>query len=112
MKSGPGKAQYKEDFVKKKKLKFGDLGSPVVVELIEAKDPSLCRFGYKVGDSWEVNMWESSDLCGLAYHQFFPDIFMLQCAGEACYKPVDRDRVLRSCPDTRPGFRFVIKRKG
>ena len=37
--------------MEKKKLRFGDLGCPVVVELIEAKDSSLCRFGYKVGET-------------------------------------------------------------
>jgi uncharacterized repeat protein (TIGR04076 family) len=95
----------------KKKLKFGHIGTPVVIELVEAKDPSLCRFGYKVGDTWEVNIWESSDLCGLAYHQFFPEISMLQMGGEACYKPSERDMVTRSCPDIRPGYRFAIKKK-
>ena len=45
----------------KKKLRF-EAGTPVIIELIEAKDPSCCRFGYKVGDSWEVNVWENSGL--------------------------------------------------
>ena len=97
--------------MEKKKLRFGDLGSRVIVELIEAKDASLCRFGYKVGDSWEVNIWESSDICGLAYHSFFPDISMLQSKGEVFYKPTEKDRLVRSCPDTRPGYRFSIRRK-
>ena len=96
---------------KKKELRFGNIGCPVVIELVEAKDPSLCRFGYKVGDTWEVNVWESGDLCGLAYHAFFPDISMFHGNGEACYKPVDRDMLVRSCPDVRPGYRFAIKKK-
>jgi len=97
--------------MEKKKLRFGDLGCPVVIELIEAKDSSLCRFGYKVGDSWEVNIWENSDLCGMAYHNFFSDISMFQSKGEAFYKPSEKDRVIRTCPDTRPGYRFLIKKK-
>jgi len=36
--------------MEKKKLRC-EMGCPVVVELIEATDPSACRFGYKVGDS-------------------------------------------------------------
>ena len=98
--------------MKKRKLRFGHIGNSVVIELIEARDPSLCRFGYKVGDTWEVNIWESADLCGLAYHCFFPEISMFQNNGEACYKPTDRNRVTRSCPDVRPGYRFLIKKKG
>lgn len=96
--------------MEKKKLRFGDLGVPVVIELIEAQDPSMCRFGYKVGDSWEVNIWENSDLCGLAYYNFYPYITMFQCNGEAFYKTSEKDRVIRSCPDIRAGFRFLIKR--
>ena len=38
----------------KSKLKFQE-GFPVIIELIEAEDQSKCRFGYKVGDSWEVS---------------------------------------------------------
>jgi uncharacterized repeat protein (TIGR04076 family) len=97
--------------MEKKKLRFSHLGCPVVVELIEAQNPSLCRFGYKVGDSWEVNIWENSDLCGMAYYNFFPDIAMFQGNGEAFYKQSEKDRLIRSCPDTRPGFRFLIKKK-
>ena len=87
-------------------------GHRVVVELTEAKDPSFCRFGYKVGDSWDVNVWENSGLCGLAYNAFYPSITMLQCGGEMLWKRSDsgRDVVVRSCPDLRPGFRFVIKK--
>ncbi len=94
-----------------KKLRFGDLGCPVVVQVIEAKNPSLCRFGYKVGDSWEVNVWESSDLCGMAYHNFHPDIAMFQSNGEAFYKQAGKNFVTRTCPDTRPGYVFMIKKK-
>jgi uncharacterized repeat protein (TIGR04076 family) len=96
----------------KKKLRF-EAGWPVTIELIEAKDPSCCRFGYKVGDSWEVSVWENSGLCGLAYHSFFPFITMFQTGGKAVWKRdgKDLDRVIRSCPDLRPGFRFLIKRK-
>jgi len=93
-----------------KKLRF-EIGSPVVIELIEAKDPSCCRFGYKVGDSWEVNIWENSGLCGLAYYNFYPFISMLQGQGEIVWKDSERDRVIRTCPDLRPGFLFLIKRK-
>ena len=97
----------------KKKLRFQG-GYPVVVELIEAKGPPTCRFGYKVGDSWDVNVWESSGLCGLAYHAFFPFITMFQTGGEATWKTPDnktKDRVIRSCPDLKPGYRFLIRRK-
>jgi uncharacterized repeat protein (TIGR04076 family) len=96
----------------KKKLRF-EAGWPVSIELIEAKDPSCCRFGYKVGDSWDVNVWENSGLCGMAYNAFFPFITMLQTGGEAVWKGTssDKDRVIRTCPDLRPGFRFLIKRK-
>jgi hypothetical protein len=48
-----------------KKLRFADIGCSVIIELIEVKDASLCRFGYKVGDSWEVNIWESSEVLRL-----------------------------------------------
>ena len=96
--------------MRKKKLRI-EIGCPVVIELIEAKDPSLCHLGYKVGDSWEVNVWENSGLCGLAYNSFFPFIAMFQGGGEAPWKPSEKDRVIRSCPDLRPGFRFLIKRK-
>ena len=96
----------------KKELKFQG-GYTVVIELIEAQNPSACRFGYKVGDSWEVNVWENSGLCGLAYNAFFPFITMFQTGGQALWAPSgsDRERVFRSCPDMRPGFRFLIKRK-
>jgi uncharacterized repeat protein (TIGR04076 family) len=102
-------------FMAKKKLRF-EAGTPVIIELIEAKDPSCCRFGYKVGDSWEVNVWENSGLCGLAYNSFFPFITMFQTGGEAVWKRADpskdkKDRVIRTCPDLRPGFRFLIRRK-
>jgi uncharacterized repeat protein (TIGR04076 family) len=98
--------------MKKKKLRF-EGGYPVVIELIDASDPSGCRCGYKVGDSWEVNTWENSGLCGFAYNAFFPFITMLQTGGKVTWKrrSSDRDQVIRSCPDLRPGFRFVIKRK-
>lgn len=96
--------------MEKKTLRFGDLGVPVVIELIETKDPSMCRFGYKVGDSWEVNMWESSDLCGCAYYNFYPFINMFQCGGEAFYKTENKDSVVRSCPDIRAGYSFLIKK--
>jgi uncharacterized repeat protein (TIGR04076 family) len=92
-------------------LKFGDIGCPVIVELVEAKDASLCRFGYKVGDTWEVNIWESSGLCGAAYYNCYPDIAMLQAGGEVFYRTPIKDRVTRSCPDVRPGFRFIVRRK-
>ena len=92
------------------KLRFQQ-GSPVVIELMEAKDPTLCRFGYKVGDTWEVNAWETSGLCGMAYNAFYPFIVMLQTQGEAVWKPSEKDMVIRSCPDMRPGFVFRVKRK-
>jgi uncharacterized repeat protein (TIGR04076 family) len=93
-----------------KELRFQE-GSAVTIELVEAKDASLCRFGYKVGDSWEVNIWENAGLCGLAYYNFFPFISMLQTGGEAVWKTSERDMLLRTCPDLRPGFVFRIKRK-
>jgi len=101
--------------MKKKGLKH-KAGYPVIIELIEAKDASCCRFGYKVGDSWEVSVWESAGLCGLAYNAFFPFISMLQTGGEAVWKrsgsKKDRkDVVVRTCPDLRPGFRFRISPK-
>ena len=94
-----------------KKLRF-EMGCPVVVELIEATDPSACRFGYKVGDFWDVSVWENSDLCGLAYYNFFPFISMFQGHGEAVWKDSEKDRVIRTCPDLRAGFRFLIRKKG
>jgi uncharacterized repeat protein (TIGR04076 family) len=94
-----------------KELRFKE-GSSVIIELVEAKDASFCRFGYKVGDSWEVSIWENADLCGLAYYNFFPFITMLQTRGDAVWKPSERDTLLRTCPDLRPGFVFRIKRKG
>ncbi len=94
----------------KNKLKFEE-GFPVIIELIEAEDQSKCRFGYKVGDSWEVSSWENSELCGFAYNAFFPFITMLQSGGEVVWKESERDQVIRSCPDLRPGFRFMIRRK-
>jgi uncharacterized repeat protein (TIGR04076 family) len=94
-----------------KKLRFEE-GAPVIIELVEAKDSSHCRFGYKVGDSWQVNVWESDNLCGLAYYNFFPFITMLQTQGEAVWKPSEKDTLFRTCPDLRPGFVFRIKRKG
>lgn len=92
------------------KLRFR-VGSPVVVELIGAEDPSACRFGYKVGDSWEVSVWENSGLCGLAYHNFFPFISLLQSNGDVVWKRQEKDRVIRTCPDLRAGFRFLIKKR-
>ena len=89
-------------------------GYPVVIELVEAKDPSCCRFGYRVGDSWDVSVWESSGLCGFAYNAFFPFITMFQAGGEPLWKrsETEMDSVIRSCPDLRAGFRFAIKTKG
>jgi uncharacterized repeat protein (TIGR04076 family) len=92
------------------KMRF-DIGYPVTVELVEAQEPAYCRFGYKVGDSWDVSVFESSGLCGLAYNHFFPFIMMFQTGGKAVWKATEDDSVIRSCPDVRPGFRFVIKRK-
>ena len=93
------------------KLKF-ECGWPVVIKLVEATAPSFCRLGYKVGDSWVVNIWENSGLCGLAYNAFFSEITMFQTGGEAVWKRIDtnKDSVTRSCPDLRPGFRFLITR--
>ena len=93
-----------------KRLRFEE-GYPVEIELIEAKDASLCRFGYKVGDSWVVNAWESSGFCGMAYSSFFPWIILYQTKGEAVWKPSEKDMLIRTCPDVRPGFLFRIKRK-
>ena len=95
-----------------KKLRW-DAGFPVIIELIEAEEPSFCRFGYKVGDSWEVSVWESAGLCGLAYNALFPFITMFQTGGEAVWKRsgADKGQVIRTCPDLRPGFRFRIRRK-
>ncbi len=95
----------------KKKLRFKS-GHPVVIELTDAKDPSCCRFGYKVGDRWEVSVWESADLCGLAYNALFPFITMFQTGGKAVWKRSgdDKDSVIRPCPDSRAGFRFLLKR--
>lgn len=92
------------------KMRF-DIGYPVTVELVEAQEPACCRFAYKVGDSWDVSVFESSGLCGLAYNHFFPFIMMFQTGGKAVWKPTEDDSVVRSCPDVRPGFRFIIKRK-
>jgi uncharacterized repeat protein (TIGR04076 family) len=94
-----------------------EAGSPVVIELIHADDAGACRFGYKVGDTWEVSVWENDGLCGLAYNAFFPFITMFQTGGRAVWKRTDpgtdsKDMVVRTCPDMRPGFRFRIKRKG
>jgi len=96
----------------KKKLRFQE-GYPVIIELIEDSGPPYCRFGYKVGDSWEVSVWENSGLCGLAYHSFFPFITMFQGGGKAPWKknPTESDRVIRSCPDLKYGYRFLIKSK-
>ena len=96
----------------KKKLRF-EAGSQVLIELIDAKDPSCCRFGYKVGDTWEVNVWESSGMCGLAYNAFFPFITMFQTGGKAVWRRSgpDMSKVIRTCPDLRAGFRFLIKAK-
>ena len=98
--------------MKSKNLRW-DAGFPVIIELIEAEDPSFCRFGYKVGDSWEVSVWESNGLCGLAYNALFPFITMFQTGGEAVWKRsgAKKDYVIRTCPDLRPGFRFRIGRK-
>jgi uncharacterized repeat protein (TIGR04076 family) len=95
-----------------KKLRFEE-GYPVIIELIEAEEPSFCRFGYKVGDSWEVSVWENSGLCGFAYNAFFPFITTFQCGGDIIWKRsgLDQKSVIRSCPDLRPGFRFLIKRR-
>jgi uncharacterized repeat protein (TIGR04076 family) len=92
-------------------LRFAGIGCTVIVEIIEAQDTSLCRFGYKVGDSWEVNIWENCGLCGAAYYNFYPDINMFQGKGETFYRTPVKDRVIRSCPDVRPGYRFLIRRK-
>jgi uncharacterized repeat protein (TIGR04076 family) len=99
--------------MEKKRLQH-EGGYPVVIELIEAKDLSHCRFGYKVGDRWEVNVWESAGLCGLAYNAFFPFITMFQTGGRALWKRsgADVDQVIRTCPDLKPGFLFRIKRGG
>jgi len=96
----------------KKKLRFKG-GYPVVIELIDAEDPSCCRFGYKVGDRWEVNVWENAGLCGLAYNALFPFITMFQTGGKALWmrSGADMNKVIRTCPDLRAGFRFLIKRK-
>ena len=72
-----------------KKLRFEE-GNPVEIELIEAKDTSLCRFGYKVGDSWIVNAWENSGLRGMAYSSFFPWIILYQTKGAAGYGSLRR----------------------
>ena len=93
----------------KGKLRW-EIGHPVIIELIEATDPSLCRFGYKVGDSWLVNGWETSGLCGFAFHSFFPYIISLQGGGEAPWKESDKDCFIRACPDLRPGYRWLIKK--
>ena len=96
----------------KTKLKF-KVGYPVVIQLVDAKDASCCRFGYKVGDRWEVSVWENSGLCGLAYNALFPFITMLQTGGKAVWKGSgdDQESVIRPCPDLRAGFRFQIKRE-
>ena len=99
-----------EAFMAKKKLRF-ESGYPVIIELIDAKDPSCCRFGYKVGDRWEVSVWESAGLCGLAYNALFPFITMLQTGGKAVWKRSgdDLERVIRPCPDLRAGLHFLVK---
>ncbi len=97
--------------MEEKTLKYGHIGCPVIIEVIDAKDPSLCRFGYKIGDTWEVNIWDNAGLCGLAYNSFFPDINMFQANGAVPYKTSEQDRVTRSCPDIRPGYRFLIRKK-
>jgi uncharacterized repeat protein (TIGR04076 family) len=96
----------------KKKLRFKG-GYSVIIELIDAEDPSCCRFGYKVGDRWEVNVWENAGLCGLAYNALFPFITMFQTGGKALWmrSGADMSKVIRTCPDLRAGFRFLIKRK-
>jgi uncharacterized repeat protein (TIGR04076 family) len=98
--------------MEKKELRFKG-GYSVIIELIDAKDPSCCRFGYKVGDSWEVNVWENAGLCGLAYNALFPFITMLQTGGKALWKRSgsDNEKVIRTCPDLRAGFEFLITRK-
>ena len=95
----------------RKKVK-DEMKKTVVIELVEAKDPSCCALGYKVGDSWEVNIRETSGLCGHAYFSFFPYITLFQGGGEASWKPSDKGEIIRSCPDLRPGFRFSIRKKG
>jgi len=96
----------------KKELRFKG-GYSVIIELIDAEDPSCCRFGYKVGDRWEVNVWENAGLCGLAYNALFPFITMFQTGGKALWmrSGADMTKVIRTCPDLRAGFRFLIKRK-
>ena len=97
--------------MEKKNSKF-EGGYPVIIELIDAKNPTCCRFGYKIGDRWEVNVWENAGLCGLAYNAFFPFITMFQTGGKPLWKrsDADMDTVIRSCPDLRPGYSFLIKR--
>jgi uncharacterized repeat protein (TIGR04076 family) len=89
------------------------LGFPVEIELIGAKDESACRFGYKVGDKWVVSVWESCGLCGLAYNAFFPFITMYQTGGLPPWKAsgADAGNVVRTCPDLRAGFKFKISKK-
>ena len=67
-----------------------------------------CPWGHKIGDTFEISCWDTAGLCGMLYHNLFPELMMLQFGGGYPWSDRDeQDSVEITCSD--PSTRVVIE---
>ncbi|MEM2465074.1 MAG: TIGR04076 family protein [Nitrososphaerota archaeon] len=82
------------------------IGFRVIGTIKEIK--GRCSAGHKVGDKFELSMHETSNLCGLFYHDIFPWILTLQLGGEIPWG--EKDAIELECMDRINAVRIELRR--
>ena len=84
--------------------------SDVEIEIVDIQGTGKCSAGHKVGDKF-LNPEEQREICGSAYHTFYPYLIALKAGGSFPWEEND-DEITICCPDYKNPVVFRIKRKG
>jgi uncharacterized repeat protein (TIGR04076 family) len=57
-----------------------------------------CNAGHKVGETFDVSIWDTAGMCGILYHAIFPTLNVVQFDGAY---PWGADEISFNCPDGR-----------
>ncbi len=72
------------------------LGWKVVATVTGVK--GKCNVGHRVGESFEISIHNAANLCGLFYHNIFPNLQTLQFGGNMPWW--QGDAIQLQCPDS------------
>jgi uncharacterized repeat protein (TIGR04076 family) len=79
---------------------------PLGAEVVSVKGE--CSAGHKVGDTFQPSCWDSGGLCGLFYHDIFPNLSVMQFGGK--YPWGSGDELTLECPDRENAVTLLLRR--